>query len=274
MNLDWQNLKVCSIRGSYSHWPSGRCDPVYWGKEPLLDNDLWIFTNGGCTMETSKGNVKLNGESIVWMRPGPTYRVLQDPDNPLSLIYIHFDLVTPDGTKYFPELNKIPEVLHSFNHPQWSMMAQNILKLLRERTPASLELAATMLRALLMALDFYQVRDERISLSNRARKLALEAATQMENTSNYFESIPEMARKFHISRNAFTRIFTEYWQIPPQKFQIDQRIDRAKDLLLNSPLSLGEIAAQLGYADHYFFGRQFKKHTGMTPGAFRKKIDF
>ena len=32
---------------------------------------------------------------------------------------------------------------------------------------------------------------------------------------------------------------------------------------------LGTIAAELGYADHYFFARQFKQKTGVTPGKFR-----
>ena len=82
--------------------------------------------------------------------------------------------------------------------------------------------------------------------------------------------VAELAGKFHLSRNQFTRIFTSYWGITPSEYQIRSRINQAKYLLGSTDLSIRAIAAELGYADHYFFARQFKQKTGVTPGQFRE----
>lgn len=44
----------------------------------------------------------------------------------------------------------------------------------------------------------------------------------------------------------------------------------AKRMLLHSPLTVGEIAAELGFKDFSYFSRQFKKQEGMSPAEFRK----
>jgi YesN/AraC family two-component response regulator len=50
------------------------------------------------------------------------------------------------------------------------------------------------------------------------------------------------------------------------------RIDAAKVLLVSSPdTSVTELAEKLGYKNPYHFIRQFKKITGITPGAYRNK---
>ncbi|MEG1188123.1 MAG: helix-turn-helix domain-containing protein [Bacteroidales bacterium] len=53
---------------------------------------------------------------------------------------------------------------------------------------------------------------------------------------------------------------------------IDEHIvAEMKALLMNKELSVGEIAEALHFPDQSFFGKFFKRHTGMTPGEFRKK---
>ncbi len=48
------------------------------------------------------------------------------------------------------------------------------------------------------------------------------------------------------------------------------RLERAKTRLLASPCPQAEIAADLGYADIRCFQRSFKRHTGVTPGQYRR----
>ena len=51
---------------------------------------------------------------------------------------------------------------------------------------------------------------------------------------------------------------------------LGQRIDRAKDLLLNSRLPIDEIAHNCGFADQSHFTRAFLRAIGDTPGAWRR----
>ena len=51
------------------------------------------------------------------------------------------------------------------------------------------------------------------------------------------------------------------------------RLERAKARLLESRCPQAEIAADLGYADIRCFQRSFKRHTGVTPGQYRRGMD-
>jgi len=50
------------------------------------------------------------------------------------------------------------------------------------------------------------------------------------------------------------------------------RINKAKELLCNTNISIQEIAEQVGYANSGVFIRAFKKHEGNTPGKFRENV--
>lgn len=55
-------------------------------------------------------------------------------------------------------------------------------------------------------------------------------------------------------------------------FFIEEKINEARMLLINSKLSVQEISDKLGYRDVFYFTRQFKKHVGTPPSAFRNSV--
>lgn len=55
-----------------------------------------------------------------------------------------------------------------------------------------------------------------------------------------------------------------------EQYYIQQRIEKAKELLIYDELNLSEIAFELGYSSVAHLSAQFKKITGMTPTAFKK----
>jgi len=52
-------------------------------------------------------------------------------------------------------------------------------------------------------------------------------------------------------------------------FVIQTRLELARQLILESGLSLMDIADELGYQDLYFFSRQFKQRYGQPPSTYR-----
>lgn len=57
--------------------------------------------------------------------------------------------------------------------------------------------------------------------------------------------------------------------MPPHAYQINVRLDRAKDLLLRGwPIS--EVAREAGFYDQSHFTRYFKRLVGVTPGSYAK----
>ncbi|HKK17844.1 MAG TPA: AraC family transcriptional regulator, partial [Opitutales bacterium] len=85
-------------------------------------------------------------------------------------------------------------------------------------------------------------------------------------------SLEEMAEETHLSVAQFNRRFFALSGETPVNFAIRQRINHAKHYLHGSSLQISEIANALGYSDIYFFSRQFKKDTGMSPSAYRSEL--
>lgn len=72
------------------------------------------------------------------------------------------------------------------------------------------------------------------------------------------------------SYERFRKAFAEAIGMPPARFRLLRRIDRAKALLMIGR-DISQVAGQLGFCDVYFFMRQFKAVTGTTPARFRGK---
>ena len=49
------------------------------------------------------------------------------------------------------------------------------------------------------------------------------------------------------------------------------RLEQAKRLLEGSDIRIADVAAQVGYADQFYFSRLFKRATGITPSDYRRQ---
>lgn len=78
-----------------------------------------------------------------------------------------------------------------------------------------------------------------------------------------------VAAHFHLSPGHVSRLFRREGLVGFNEYLNRVRIDRAKFLLRNHPLTLDEIAARCGYADAAYFCRMFKRLAGTTPTAYR-----
>jgi len=75
-----------------------------------------------------------------------------------------------------------------------------------------------------------------------------------------------------LSPKHFARAFRQSTGMPPHRWLIERRIDRAKALLNTADLSLAEIALACGFADQSHFTAAFRKLAGLTPGDYRREI--
>ncbi|HRK31488.1 MAG TPA: AraC family transcriptional regulator [Tepidisphaeraceae bacterium] len=82
--------------------------------------------------------------------------------------------------------------------------------------------------------------------------------------------IDALSARAGLSARSFRRHFRAATGTTARDAIIHRRIDRARRLLGETNLPIKVIAEQLGYSDVFFFGRQFKKHTGATPALYRR----
>jgi transcriptional regulator GlxA family with amidase domain len=86
--------------------------------------------------------------------------------------------------------------------------------------------------------------------------------------------VGELARLVHLSPNHFSRMFKRSVGVTPHGYVMRVRLERAKTLLTQSPLSLCQIALDCGFCDQAHMSRIFHQMVGVTPGRWRKHAKF
>ncbi len=82
-------------------------------------------------------------------------------------------------------------------------------------------------------------------------------------------SIKELSREVALSPFHLIRSFRRAYKQTPHQYVVDQRINKAKELLRNSNLSVTDICFEVGYESLGSFSTLFRKLTGLSPQAYR-----
>lgn len=94
---------------------------------------------------------------------------------------------------------------------------------------------------------------------------------QMHSGCNKQWNIEDMAKQCGLSPNRFMHKFKLQTGLPAMEYLIKIRIDKAKDLLLNSSLCIKEISDIIGYENPLYFSRLFRKMEGISPREYRNR---
>src|ERR1041385_6403674 len=91
----------------------------------------------------------------------------------------------------------------------------------------------------------------------------------MDAASHEEWPIPRLAKVSGVSEAHFARSFKEAFGLPPHRYLLTRRIERATALLRDTDLAITEVAFQTGWTSLGTFGRTFRDITGQSPGELR-----
>lgn len=80
--------------------------------------------------------------------------------------------------------------------------------------------------------------------------------------------IDHLAASFGYHRTHFSKLFKKETGFSPQQYLQNLRMEQAK-ILMNTTLTIGEIASSVGFQDPLYFSKMFKKKYGASPSLFR-----
>ena len=81
--------------------------------------------------------------------------------------------------------------------------------------------------------------------------------------------LSDIARRLYLSTAYFSRLFKEKTGMTFSEYLAGCRVERARQLLATTDLSVSEVAAAIGYQEANSFSRLFKARTGQTPSDYR-----
>jgi AraC family transcriptional regulator of arabinose operon len=250
-----------NTRPTYWH-----CEPGWeWKAPPLLDYLLWYVLDGIGTMRLGERRWDLHsGVSFIYT-PGSQPHGTQDPERRLVVFGMHFDFVD-QHEQVWPEALLVPPPGHVVrNSSFFTLLAQHADSCWRSGHEVGKLQSHVFLQAMLL-----QLWEEAFRPAPSPVDLVLDQvvhAIQAEPGRRW--RIEELAEQVHLSRAQFARRFQALVGRSPVHFIIQTRLERARLLIEETDMSLGQIAEVLGYQDVAFFSRQYKRYMGQSPGAAR-----
>ena len=121
----------------------------------------------------------------------------------------------------------------------------------------------------LSALGFELLDNSKRQLIEKIKNIIIQQVhyTHEENNHNISEILSKALLKDY---SYLSSLFSEVEGITIEKYAINQKIEKVKELIIYDELSLSEIAYRLGYSSIAHLSNQFKKVTGLTPSHFKK----
>lgn len=81
--------------------------------------------------------------------------------------------------------------------------------------------------------------------------------------------LADLAQLLEMSQFHFSRLFKQSLGLSPFQYLLQQRVERAKQLLKQTDHPIVDIAFECGFSSHSHLSKQFRQWTGMTPKAYR-----
>jgi AraC family transcriptional regulator, transcriptional activator of pobA len=236
------------------------------------------LTSGQARMNIGNDRYTIGPHQVLIARAGQVYSFEPGDVNTGFVCHFRDDMLT--GQTSHADTLATFDFLHFWGRPLLELPAQTagfvgqiLHRLLVEYTTSQLAYPAVT-RAYLLALlhelgRVYSAESPAkltaaVTLANQFKHLVATSLRQTHRVSDYADLL-------HISPNHLSKSVRSVTGKSPARWIEESIVLEAKVLLFQSGGAVGEVAVAVGIEDPSYFSRLFKKHTGLTPLAFRKQ---
>lgn len=125
------------------------------------------------------------------------------------------------------------------------------------------------LRSDLKNIGFELLDDKKLRTIEQIKTAIIQLVHYQDNKSQVNLST-YLQDKLHQDYSSLSKLFSEYAAKTIERYYMEQRIERVKELITYNELSLSQIALKMNYSSVAYLSSQFKSITGMTPTQFKK----
>ena len=227
---------------------------------------IWCLAGKGWVQLQGKVHGVTAGE-LVWINCAKPHSHWADTADPWEVYWLRIE---------GPRLETISQMLGTDSNPVFSgcptdspLVYPEVFQRMQSRSPESPALIhAAVARLLAAAFCARAGSGEALETAPPVLRKAMEWMRLF-----YFETarVEQLAAMSGLSPSHFNRLFKRAFGTSPIDWLRRERISQAKRRLVESQETIKQIAEQVGYADRFFFSKDFKSYTGMTPGEFRAR---
>lgn len=268
-------------RLSVSHCIASSLNTGHFGPRVLDTNVLWCMLQGRIVGHVEGKPIAIEPGMIHWLSPGQHDDFHVDESCLPMRVYsmrfaVHADGPIEGGDSTADAAAASPSLRTPHDHlllqagPQVRDWYQRLVECHRGSGP----LRDRRFRALLVLLLAEVLRLAEADDATRTQaSLTTDQVSRLhqlfEERAHHAIGPADMAETLRLSHDYFTRKFRAHFGQPPRQWLREQRLRKAANLLLETQLSVKEVAARCGYSDQRFFARDFGKFHHLSPTAYR-----
>lgn len=227
-----------------------------------------LITGGRGHYRVDGGDVQsVHAGSWFCLYPGATFDYGPDPGEQWDEYYFTASGVRVEEWRqdWLPAVDRV----HEWRTNELLLQRmENMLRLIDSGTPDNLDRAALQLESFLYELASVEDGSE----SGRRERLAQAVIEDIQTLLHLPPTVETVASHHHVSVSTLRRIVLDYTGYPFNEFVHRLRTAEARNVLLNTDMSVKEIGERLGYKDMFYFSRVFKRITGVSPSEYRKRV--
>ena len=237
-------------------------NPPSWNWQTTIPHyyNLWICLVG-------KGNIRINGRTFSFspgwgalLYPGDHVYAEKNDTNHIKNIALHFTTTAAsNGHPLLARFRNTPAHLRALS------LVHEMTRYIAALPIASVAEANRWAEQILLIF----ARDWELGPEDPIDRILHDQIERIKEMPYGTVSVPKLATEASLSLSQYRRRFARLTNTQPNAFFLQQRLQSAQTLLIESVLNIDQIAQALGYRDTPFFSRQFKSKTGVTPSQFR-----
>ncbi|WP_291125139.1 helix-turn-helix domain-containing protein [Dysgonomonas sp. UBA7698] len=126
------------------------------------------------------------------------------------------------------------------------------------------------IKTMLKSNGFELMYDKNQKTINKIKELVEKGIRMQLDSGTPTKFTTLISNKLHKNYDTLSALFSSVEGITLEKYIIHRKIEKVKDLLVHTEMSLTEIAHVLGYSSQAYLSNQLKKHTGFTSSYFKQ----
>ena len=260
-----------SVTEPGSPYPPQRHPDAYhfdWKMGRVLEEYQIVYITQGRGVFEARGVRRQTVEAgdVLVLFPGVWHRYAPDPKTGWEELWVGFNGALAERFLHAPFLKKKKPVLRIGVN---ETLRQRFVSLVNdvESDPAGTPFSNA--GEIIKILGLIQERILNVDAKGRISGVIREAQNHILLKAGEPIDFTQLARTLGVSYTTFRHSFKQQTGVSPAQFQNTIRINRARELLSSTDLSISEIAVQTGFDTIYYFSRHFTKKTGLTPSAYR-----
>lgn len=233
-----------------------------------LNDYAAVFVEEGQGVLTTErgGTMRVVGPALFWLFPNELHSYGPDDGSVWQERWTLFRGTLIDEYVRLEVLNPTKPLVAPVKHSEISQTFNALhADMLKRRALGWVAAAATIHRLIVQVA--MQVSSDGSKVSNEVTSRIADLIEDRVFSEIDFKSL---ADELGISTATFRRKCVSHLGLAPKNYQLQLRLERAKELLTTTNRSVQDVAMSVGYEDSFYFSRLFFKREGHTPTDFRK----